>query len=696
MIFPVWAQKLYWPGLPRWNARKGIVMVGEFEDIGRRIEELREEIEKHDYLYYVLDAPVITDARYDRLMQELLQLEQDNPTLITTDSPTQRVGGKPREGFTTVKHSTSLLSLGNAFGADDLRDFDNRVKSALRGENYSYVVELKIDGLAVALTYQNSAFVRGATRGDGENGEEITANLKTIRSIPLRLRAPVEILEVRGEVYMPKESFWELNRRREERGEPTFANPRNAAAGSLRQLNPGVTAKRNLNIFVYGIGALQIPGQKPPDTHHESLKLLEELGFRVNPHHLICRDIEEVISYCNIWRDKKTELPYSIDGMVIKVNLLAQQFFLGATMKSPRWAIAYKYPPEQAETTVKDIFVSVGRTGVITPTALLEPVFIAGSTVSKATLHNEDIIKEKDVRIGDRVIIHKAGDVIPEVVEVLKNKRNGAEIPFVMPSTCPACGAEVVRQTGEAAHRCTGAACPAQLLEGMIHFASRGAMDIAGMGPAVIKQLVESGLVRDVSDIYHINAEQLRQLERFADKSADNLVNAIKASKGNPLHRLIFALGIRHVGERAARILAEYFGSIYELMDVQFEELTDIPEIGPKIAESLINFMHEEQNRRLIERLAQSGINVTAEKKESSGQSAFSGKTVVLTGTLSSLTRDEAKEIIENQGGKVVSSVSKKTGYVIVGENPGSKYDKAVKLGVKIIGEQEFLELARV
>ncbi|SFF96889.1 DNA ligase (NAD+) [Desulfotomaculum arcticum] len=696
MIFPVWAQKLYWPGLPRWNARKGIVMVGELDDIRRRIEELREEIEKHDYLYYVLDAPVITDARYDRLMQELLQLEQDNPALITTDSPTQRVGGKPREGFTTVKHSTPLLSLGNAFGADDLRDFDNRVKSALRGEDYSYVVELKIDGLAVALTYQNGAFVRGATRGDGENGEDITANLKTIRSIPLRLRAPVEILEVRGEVYMPKESFGELNRRREERGEPTFANPRNAAAGSLRQLNPGVTAKRNLNIFVYGIGALQIPGQKPPDTHHESLKLLEELGFRVNPHHLICRDIEETISYCNIWRDKKTELPYSIDGMVIKVNLLAQQIFLGATMKSPRWAIAYKYPPEQAETMVKDIFVSVGRTGVITPTALLEPVFIAGSTVSKATLHNEDIIKEKDVRIGDRVIIHKAGDVIPEVVEVLKNKRNGAEIPFVMPSTCPACGAEVVRQTGEAAHRCTGAACPAQLLEGMIHFASRGAMDIAGMGPAVIKQLVESGLVRDVSDIYHINAEQLRQLERFADKSADNLVNAIAASKSNQLHRLIFALGIRHVGERAARILADHFGSIYELMDVQFEELTDIPEIGPKIAESLINFMHEEQNRRLIERLAQSGVNVAAEKKESLGQSAFSGKTVVLTGTLSSLTRDEAKEIIENQGGKVASSVSKKTGYVIVGENPGSKYDKAVKLGVKIIGEQEFLELARV
>ncbi|WP_027363280.1 NAD-dependent DNA ligase LigA [Desulfotruncus alcoholivorax] len=670
-------------------------MGGELEDIRRRIEELRKEIEKHDYMYYVLDAPVITDARYDRLMQELLQLEQENPALVTPDSPTQRVGGKPREGFITVKHITPLLSLGNAFGAADLMDFDNRVKTALRGESYSYVVELKIDGLAVALTYQHGVFARGATRGDGENGEDITANLKTIRSIPLRLRTPVEILEVRGEVYMPKESFLKLNSRREERGEPTFANPRNAAAGSLRQLNPGVTAGRNLNIFVYGVGALHIPGQKPPDTHHEALELLKDLGFRVNPHYLVCRDIEEVISYCAIWRDKKSELPYSIDGMVIKVNSLAQQNFLGATMKSPRWAIAYKYPPEQAETTVKDIMVSVGRTGVITPTAILEPVFIAGSTVSKATLHNEDMIREKDVRIGDRVIIHKAGDVIPEVVEVLKNKRNGSEMPFAMPSACPACGAEVVRQSGEAAHRCTGAACPARLLEGMIHFASRGAMDIAGLGPAVITQLVNAGLVRDVSDIYKINAEQLKQLERFADKSADNLVNAIEASKSNPLHRLIYALGIRHVGERAARILAEHYSNIYELMDAKFEELINIPEIGSKIAESLVNFMHEEQNRRLIERLAQSGVNVVAEKKESTDQSDFSGKTVVLTGTLSSLNRDEAKEIIESRGGKVASSVSKKTDYVIVGENPGSKYDKAVKLGVNIIGEQEFLELAR-
>jgi DNA ligase (NAD+) len=575
-----------------------------------------------------------------------------------------------------------------------LREFDRRVKSALGGEPYDYVVELKIDGLAVSLTYRNGIFVRGATRGDGENGEDITANLKTIRSIPLRLNQPVDLLEVRGEVYMPKKSFVELNARREERGEPAFANPRNAAAGSLRQLDPAVTAGRNLTIFVYGTGEMEFAHREAPASHSEVLKFLEGLGLRVNTHYQVCRNIDEAISYCRIWQNRKAELPYAIDGMVIKVNSLAQQALLGTTMKSPRWAVAFKFPPEQAETTVRDIIVSVGRTGVITPTAILEPVFLAGSTVSRATLHNEDIIRDKDIRIGDRVIVHKAGDVIPEVVEVLKEKRTGAEKIFTMPRACPACGAEVVRQTNEAAHRCTGAACPAQLLEGLIHFASRGAMDIAGLGPAVVKQLVDSGLVRDVSDLYRLTAEQVKGLERFADKSAENLINAIAESKSNPLHRLIFALGIRHVGERAARILAEHFGDIRRIMDAGYEELVAIPEIGPKIAESVIAFMHEPQNRALIERLMKNGVNVVAEKTTAAAQNGkLAGKTFVLTGTLASLKRDEAKKLIESRGGKVSSSVSKKTDYVVAGDSPGSKYDKAVQLGVAIIDEQEFLDL---
>lgn len=589
-----------------------------------------------------------------------------------------------------------MLSLANAFGDAELIEFDRRVRGTLGNESYDYVVELKIDGLAVSLTYQDGILVRGATRGDGATGEDITVNLKTIRSIPLRLHKPVDLLEVRGEVYMPKKSFIELNRRREERGEPLFANPRNAAAGSLRQLDPAVTAGRNLSIFVYGIGAAELPGEGLPESHSESLKWLESLGLRVNTHHQLCRDIGEVISYCRIWQDKKAALPYQIDGMVIKVNSLDQQSALGATMKSPRWAIAFKFPPEQAQTIVRDIIVSVGRTGVITPTALLDPVSVAGSTVSRATLHNEDIIREKDIRIGDRVIIHKAGDVIPEVVEVLKDHRTGGEKMFSMPVECPACGAEVVRLSGEAAHRCTGAACPAQLLEGLIHFASRGAMDIAGLGPAVVTQLVEAGLVGDVSDLYNLTVEQLLRLERFADKSAENLVRAIEASKENPLHRLIFALGIRHVGERAARVLAEHFGDLRRLMDADCEELIAIMEIGPKIAESVINFMREPQNRALIERLIEHGVNVVAEAAPAAGSGGpLIGKTLVLTGTLAALKRDEAKELIEKVGGKVSSSVSKKTDYVVAGENPGSKYEKAVKLGVQVIGEEDLLDLVK-
>lgn len=672
-------------------------MPAGMEEVRARVENLRREIERHDHLYYVLDAPAITDAEYDRLMAELIQLEKEYPELVTPDSPSQRVGGKPREGFVTVRHVTPMLSLANAFGDQDLRDFDRRVRTALAGEPYRYVTELKIDGLAVSLLYRDGILVRGATRGDGEHGEDITANLRTIKSVPLRLREPVISLEVRGEVYMSKDSFLELNRVREERGEPLFANPRNAAAGSVRQLDPGITARRNLAVFVYGTGTLELTaGQKVPATHSDMLQFLDGLGLRVNPHHQVCADIEEVISYCRLWADKKADLPYSIDGLVVKVDSLAQQAALGATMKSPRWAIAYKFPAEEAETTVRDIMVSVGRTGVLTPTAILDPVTVAGSTVSRASLHNEDIVREKDVRIGDRVIIHKAGDVIPEVVRVLKDKRTGTEKPFRMPANCPVCSAEAVRQTGEAAYRCTGAACPAQLLEGLIHFASRGAMDIAGMGPAVVTQLVNSGLVRDVSDIYRLTPEQLVQLERFADKSANNLVQAIAASKEQPLHRLIYALGIRHVGERAARILAEHFGDIRRLMEVETEELTAIPEIGPKIAESVVAFMRERQNRELIGRLIELGLRVTTETSGTveAGETPLAGKTFVLTGTLPTLKRDEAKELIESRGGKVASAVSKNTDYLVAGASPGSKYDKAVKLGVAIIGEKELLDLA--
>lgn len=669
-------------------------MGGEIDKIHQRVHALRQEIEKHNYRYYVLDAPTITDTQYDQLMVELQNLEKEYPSLITPDSPTQRVGGKPREGFSTVRHAVPMLSLGNAFSEEDLRDFDRRIKGALGGEPYEYVVELKIDGLAVSLTYSRGVFERGATRGDGETGEDITGNLKTIRSIPLRLHEDVDLLEVRGEVYMPKDSFIELNRRRDERGEPPFANPRNAAAGSLRQLDPAITARRNLTIFVYAIGVLEYPGGQVPNLHSDSLKFLERFGLRVNTHYQICKDIDEAISFCRIWHNKKTELPYAIDGMVIKVNSLSQQESLSATMKSPRWAIAFKFPPEQAETKVSDITVNVGRTGVITPTAILDPVLLAGSTISRATLHNEDIIKEKDIRIGDRVIIHKAGDVIPEVVKVLKDKRTGSEKAFTMPRICPACEAQVVRQSNEAAHRCTGAACPAQLLEGLTHFASRGAMDIAGLGPAIIRQLVESGLVNNVSDLYKLNIEQLVNLDRFAEKSAQNLVAAIEESKRNPLYRLIFALGIRHVGERAARILAERFGDISDIMHARYEELVAIPEIGPKIAESVIYFMQQQQNRDLIQRLIDLGVNVTVGSEvQVAKNTALSGKTFVLTGTLETLKRDEAKELIEKNGGKVSSSVSKKTDYVVAGENPGSKYDKAVKIGVEILDERGLLKL---
>ncbi|OPY57323.1 MAG: DNA ligase [Pelotomaculum sp. PtaU1.Bin035] len=656
-----------------------------------RAEMLRRELETHNYRYYVLDDPVIPDAQFDKMMRELEKIEKQFPSLVTPYSPTQRVGGKPREGFTTVRHLMPMLSLSNAFNENELRDFDRRVRQAIPGETVEYVVELKIDGLAVSLYYENGVLLRGATRGDGETGEDISENLKTVRSVPLRLRRPVPGLEVRGEAYMSKESFARLNEAREEVGEPLFANPRNAAAGTLRQLDPRVTASRRLDLFVYSIGYSE--GVNPAG-HAAVLSLLKELGFKVNPEYRLFSNLDEVIDYCHHWQTRRFNLPYAIDGLVLKVNSMSLQEKLGATMKSPRWAIAYKFPAEQAISTVRNIFVRVGRTGALTPTAELDPVRLAGTTVSRATLHNEDNIKEKDIRIGDRVLVQKAGDIIPEIVSVLPEKRTGSEVVWSMPFECPACGSNVMRAGGEAAARCTGIACPERLWEGLVHFASRNAMDIEGLGPAVIAQLLSARLIADPSDLYTLRYDDLKPLERLGPKSIRNLLGAIEASKDASLARLVFALGIRHVGERAAKILAGHYESLDRLMFATQEELLSIPEIGAKIAASVVAFFSSEQNRKVIKKLVEAGVNTHAKKNgHSEGGRILEGKVIVLTGVLKDLSRRQAQELIETMGGRVSSSVSSNTDFVIVGENPGSKYNKALSLGVTILGETEFNEL---
>ena len=656
-----------------------------------QVKELRREIEEHDYQYFVLDQPLVSDAQYDRLMQELIRLEQEFPTLAAPDSPSQRVGGSPRVGFSTIRHHEPMLSLANAFDISELLDFDRRVRGALPGETVEYVVELKIDGLAVSLYYEEGILVHGATRGDGELGEEITANLRTIRSVPLRLRDEVVELEVRGEAYMAKEAFSRLNNSREETGEPPFANPRNAAAGSLRQLNPAVTANRRLAVFFYGIGrhrGIDLP------SHWVGLTRLAELGFRVNPHHHLCLSIDGVIDICRRWQEERFKLPYAIDGLVVKVNSLHQQQRLGSTMKSPRWAIAFKYPAEEARTVVRGVFWRVGRTGVLTPTAELEPVHLAGSTVSRATLHNMDIIRSKDIRIGDTVVVHKAGDVIPEVVEVVGELRTGSEEPVAIPRDCPECASPVTQTEDEVAHRCTNASCPALLREGLIHFVSRGAMDVAGLGPAVISLLLKEGLVRDIADLYHLAQDDLAKLERLGSKSAANLVGAIAATKDNALYRLIFGLGIRHVGERSAKILADRFGSLKAIAAASFDELVEISEIGPKIASSINSFFDNQNNLKLIDRLQTAGVNTGGtELPGDTSLLPLAGKTFVLTGSLAGLTRPEAKEKIEALGGRVASSVGKKTGFVIAGDNPGNKYQKALAMGIAILNEEEFLNI---
>lgn len=655
-----------------------------------RVTELNELLRNYGHAYYVLDKPSVPDAVYDQLLNELIELENLYPDLIFPDSPTQRVGGTPLSNFEKVRHERPMLSLSNVFNEEDLRDFDKRVRGGA-GDSVEYVCELKIDGLAVSLHYENGKFVRGLTRGDGRVGEDITVNLRTVRSIPLKLKEPVSV-EVRGEVFMPKKSFHALNEDREERGEELFANPRNAAAGSLRQLDSKIAAKRNLDVFIYGIGG---DGETYGlNDHDESLRYLTELGFKTNGERKVCRSVEEVLAYIEQWTDERNQLSYEIDGIVIKVNRFLHQQDLGFTAKSPKWATAYKFPAEEVMTKVRDIELSIGRTGVVTPTAILEPVSVAGTTVQRASLHNEDLIRERDIRINDKVIIRKAGDIIPEVVKALIEMRSGDELPFEMPTECPACGSELVRIEGEVALRCVNPKCPAQIVEGMIHFVSRNAMNIDGLGEKVIEQLYREGLIQDISDLYALTKEQLMELERMGDKSATNLIEAIEASKSNSMERLLFGLGIRHVGERGARILSEHFGSMDQLKQAGLEELIAVHEIGDKMADAVVTYFEKEEVLALVERLRERGVNLSYTGtivRVEEGANAFAGKKIVLTGKLENMTRQEAGARIEALGGKLTGSVSKKTDLLIAGEEAGSKLDKAQDLGVEVWNEERLL-----
>lgn len=659
-------------------------------------EKLRREIRHNEYLYYVLDAPEITDAEYDRMMVRLRELEARYPDSIPADSPTQRVGGRASSQFTEVRHLEPLLSLGNVFSAEELRAFDERVRSGLpAGSKVEYVMEPKIDGLACSLIYENGKLVRAATRGDGVVGENVTANVRTIRSIPLTLKVPdgeavPELLDVRGEVYMPRQAFMRLNEQRAERGESEFANPRNAAAGSLRQLDPQVTASRSLSFFAY-----YLVGEGAQPKHSESLALLAHYGFKVSENYKVVENIDEAIKYIGDFNELRQGLSYDTDGAVIKVNDVYQQRILGATGKDPRWATAYKYPPEQAETTLEDIDWRVGRTGVLTPTAVLTPVKLSGSVISRATLHNEDFIRAKDIRIGDRVVINKAGEIIPEVLRVVVEKRTGDEKEVEIPSVCPECGWRVERQGEEAAIRCTNPHCPALGREGLIHFVSRDAMNIDGCGPSVINALLDAGLVRDAADLYSLRKEDLLKLERMGEKSADNLLSALAESKKNELDKLLFALGIRHVGAKVARILATEFGSMEKLQQAQPEELAQIRDIGDKIAESAVTWLNVPANIDLVERLAAAGLTMTFTPPASQEDNPFFGKTLVFTGTMPTLGRAEAKTMAQDVGAKVSGSVSKKTDYVIAGAEAGSKLEKAQQLGVAVIDEAEFLRLLK-
>jgi DNA ligase (NAD+) len=661
----------------------------------REIEKLRDEIRRHDELYYVENAPEISDREYDELMEKLQKLEEAHPELLTPDSPTQRVGGRPAEGFPEVVHTRQMLSLDNSYNIDELRAFDERCRRLAEGRLLEYVAELKIDGLSLSLQYDGGLLVRGVTRGDGRIGEDVTQNARTIRSVPLRLKSQAKgidsALEVRGEAFIPREVFERTNAEREELGEPRFANPRNAAAGAIRQLDSRLVARRKLDMFAYD---LLVNGRKPFPTHWQSLDWLEKAGFRVNPHRKLARTIDEVIDFANEKEALRDELGYEIDGLVVKVNSTALQDEFGATQKAPRWAIAYKYPARQASTKVLDIFVSVGRTGALTPVALLEPVFLAGTTVARATLHNEDEIGRLGIKIGDWVMIEKSGEVIPKVLSVVTSKRTGKEREFVPPENCPVCGGLISRPEGEVIARCVAADCAAQLMGRLIHFASRRAMRIEGLGEVLAEQLVAEGLVKDVGDLYSLTLEQVVSLPRMAKKSATNLLTQIEASKSRDLSNLIYALGIRHVGERTGGILAHELGSLERLTQATVEELDAIPEIGLTVAESVRDWFDDEGNRALCDRLRAAGVKTEADRRNSGeADERFAGKQFVLTGTLASLTRDEARALIEARGGRVNSSVSKKTDYVVAGEAAGSKLDKAQSFGVAILDEATFKDM---
>jgi len=653
-----------------------------------RIEELVKLINYYNYMYYVENNPVISDYEYDKLYKELVELEEKYPEYKLPDSPTQKVGGQPLKEFKTVEHKIPMLSMDNTYSEEELIEFDARIKRMADIKEVDYVVELKYDGVAVSLHYENGEFVLGVTRGDGFRGDDITENLKTIKTLPLKIKYK-QTIEVRGEVYMRKDDFEKLNRERKEKGEVLFANPRNATAGSLKLLDPKLVAQRNLQIFIYQ-GFLN----NGPNTHWEVLNFLKEIGFPVSSYRKHCKNIREVIDYCNEWENKRFSLPYNIDGMVVKVNSLDLQRTLGTTTKSPRWAVAYKFPAEQVSTLVKDVVVQVGRTGTLTPVAILEPVVVSGTTVSRATLHNFDEIKRLDVKIGDRVFIEKSGEIIPKVVKVIPEARTGKEKDIPIPEKCPVCGSMVVKDKEEVAIRCPNIRCPAQVKERIIHFASRDAMDIEGLGEKWVNILVDKGLLSDYGDIYYLKYEDLIKLERMGEKSVNNLLTAIEKSKTRPFANLIYAIGIRHVGIHASEILAEEFNSIDELKNAKIETLSSIQEIGPTIAESIVEFFTNEENLKVIEKLKRAGVKMKKEKAESK-KNILSNLTFVITGTLKNYSRNEIQDYIKKLGGKVTDSVSKNTDYLICGNEPGSKLQKAQQLGIKIITEEEFEKLVK-
>ena len=662
----------------------------EKEQLIKRAVELRKEIKQHNYQYYVLDKPVISDAEYDALIRELETIEERFPDIVTADSPTQRVGAGIAPAFSPVQHRERMYSLADAFSTEELLAWLERVEKVIPKGEVDYVGELKVDGTALSLTYENGLFVRGATRGDGIVGEDITANLRTIESIPMQLPEPVRYLEVRGEAFLMKEKFKQLNKERASTQQELFANPRNAAAGSLRHLNPKITASRGLDALFYAVGYAEGISF---ESQWAVLSFLKEAGFKTSAHAQMADTEQDVIDYYSYWQQRRAELPYEIDGIVIKVNSFGQQKTLGATAKSPRWAIAYKFPAEQKTTKLTDIGLSVGRTGAVTPFAILEPVIVAGSTISRATLHNEDEIHRKDVRAGDYVIIQKAGDVIPEVVAPIKERRSGKEKIFRMPKKCPVCGAALERPEGEAIFRCVNvASCPAQRFGALVHFASRGAMDIEGLGEAVAAEFLDKGFVKDFADIYFLKKEDLLKITHFADKAAQNLYDAIQKSKQRPFSKLLFGLGIRLVGSTMANMLAKEFGSLDNLMKASYEDLVAIEGVGSKVAESVVNYFKEERNRKVIDKLKKSSVNMQ-EERAVAGKAKLAGLTFVFTGSLEKYKRDEAEELVGKLGGHATSSVSKSTDYVVAGEKSGSKYNKAKQLGVKIISEKEFERL---